>query len=139
ETLADLEAHGAKTIALDVTSSQISFLPVMTMHAKSGFTSGQVDYLVNNTGFGQGDAIEEVSPIEVLAQFNTDFFGLASHLNCMPNDPYVNTTNTFPPHFRSWKAGTIVNISSEVTCNPNPGASIYCASKTAVNAVSDTW
>jgi NAD(P)-dependent dehydrogenase (short-subunit alcohol dehydrogenase family) len=40
--------------------------------------SGQIDYLVNNAGVAQGGAIEEVSPTEALAQFNTNFFGLVS-------------------------------------------------------------
>ncbi|KAF7345795.1 Short-chain oxidoreductase [Mycena venus] len=124
ETLADLEARGAKAIALDVTSS-VEDLAAFAVKAIAVY--GQVDFLVNNAGFGQGGAIEEVSPIEALAQFNTNFFGL------------VNTTNVFLPHFRSRKAGTIVNISSEITYNPNPGAGMYCASKAAVNAVSDTW
>lgn len=35
--------------------------------------------------------------------------------------------------------GTLVNLSSEITCHPLPGAGLYCASKAAVDAVSDTW
>lgn len=51
----------------------------------------------------------------------------------------VNTTNAFLPHFRSRRVGTLVNLSSEITCHPLPGAGLYCASKAAVDAVSDTW
>jgi short-subunit dehydrogenase len=38
----------------------------------------QVDHLVNNAGVAQSGAIEEVSPEEALAQFNTNVFGLVS-------------------------------------------------------------
>ncbi|KAF7354291.1 Short-chain dehydrogenase reductase sdr [Mycena venus] len=107
ETVSDLEKRGAKTLAIAI--------------------YGQVDYLVNNAGYAQGGAIEEVTPGEALAQFNTNFFGL------------VNTTNAFLPHLRSRRAGTLVNISSEVTCTGLPGAGIYAASKAAITAVSDTW
>ncbi|KAJ6553195.1 dehydrogenase [Mycena capillaripes] len=124
ETLVDLEASGAKTLALDVTSSVEELAAVA---AKAIAIYGQVDYLVNNAGFAQGGALEELSPAEVLGQFNTNFFGL------------LNTTNAFLSHFRSRWSGTLVNISSEITATAIPGAGIYCASKGAVEGLSDTW
>lgn len=75
----------------------------------------------------QSGAIEEVSPSEALRQFNTNFFGL------------VSTTNAFLPHFRDRRAGTIVNISSQGSALGTPGGGIYCASKAAVDAASDSW
>lgn len=89
--------------------------------------SGQVDYLINNAGFLQGGAIEENTPEENLAQFNTNFFGV------------INVTNAFLPHFRARKQGTIVNISSQGALLCIPGAGIYCASKAALDATSETW
>jgi len=61
---------------------------------------GQIDILVNNAGWLLGGAIEEITPEEVKAQFDTNFFGV------------INVTNAFLPHLRSRKTGTIVNISS---------------------------
>ncbi|KAJ7918896.1 hypothetical protein B0H13DRAFT_1606821, partial [Mycena leptocephala] len=110
EKLDDLENRGAKTLPLDVTWSI------------ENLVAFAVDYLANNAGYAQGGAIEEVSPKEALEQFNTNFFGL------------VNTTNAFLPHFHSRRAGTLVNLSSEITCHPLPGAGLYCASKAALDA-----
>ncbi|KAJ7671421.1 putative short-chain oxidoreductase [Mycena polygramma] len=88
---------------------------------------GQVDYLINNAGYIQGGAIEEVSPAQAIAQFNTNVFGL------------VNTTNAFLPHFRARRAGTLVNISSMSPMLVTPGSGWYAASKGALDALSDTW
>ncbi|KAK6988708.1 short-chain dehydrogenase reductase sdr [Favolaschia claudopus] len=124
EKLAGLEERGAKALALDVTWS-VSALAAFAAEAIALY--GQVDYLVNNAGYGAGGAIEEVSADELLAQFNTNVFGL------------INTTNAFLPHFRARKSGTLVNFSSEASCIATPGAGAYGASKAAVNAISDTW
>jgi NAD(P)-dependent dehydrogenase (short-subunit alcohol dehydrogenase family) len=75
----------------------------------------------------QGGAIEENNPEENLAQFNTNVFGV------------INVTNAFLPHWRARKQGTIVNVSSQGAMMYIPGAGIYCASKAAVDALSDTW
>ncbi|KAF7336130.1 Short-chain dehydrogenase reductase sdr [Mycena venus] len=124
DTLTDLETRGAKILELDVTSS---VRDLAAFAEKAIAVYGQVDYLINNAGFAQSGAIEEVSPEEALTQFNTNFFGL------------VNTTNAFLPHFRSRRAGTLVNFSSEITCTTLPGIGMYSATKAAVDAVSDTW
>ncbi|KAJ7660327.1 putative short-chain oxidoreductase [Mycena polygramma] len=124
ETLTALESLGAKALALDVTSTPT----VLSEFAKSAIAIyGQVDYIVNNAGFIQAGAVEEVSPTEALAQFNTNFFGL------------VNTTVAFLPHLRARRTGTLVNISSQGSCLGTPGGGLYCASKAAVDAISDTW
>ncbi|KAJ7726829.1 dehydrogenase [Mycena maculata] len=124
ETLIEVENLGAKILGLDVTWS---VQDLAAFAAKATAIYGQVDYLINNAGFGQAGAIEEVSHEEALRQFNTNFFGL------------VNTTSAFLPHFRGRRAGTLVHISSEVTSTAVPGIGIYTASKAAVDAVSDTW
>jgi NAD(P)-dependent dehydrogenase (short-subunit alcohol dehydrogenase family) len=82
---------------------------------------------VNNAGFVSAGAIEEFSRADALRQFNTNFFGL------------ISTTNAFLPHFRQRKSGTIVNIGSHGSIAPVPGGGLYCASKAAVDALSDTW
>ncbi|KAJ7660206.1 hypothetical protein DFH06DRAFT_1089532 [Mycena polygramma] len=124
ESITSLEASGAKTLALDVTWSVQELAAVA---AKAIVIYGQIDYLINNAGYAQGGAIEEVSPEEVLEQFNTNCFGL------------MNTTNAFLPHFHARRTGTIVNISSEIVATGVPGAGLYAATKAAVDAISDTW
>ncbi|KAJ7609997.1 hypothetical protein DFH06DRAFT_1485669 [Mycena polygramma] len=113
ETLAALESLGAKTLALDVTSTPAALQEFATS-AIAIF--GQVDYLVNNAGYLQGGAIEEVSPAQAFAQFNTNVFGL------------VNTTNAFLPHFRARRP--LMGM---------PGVGWYAASKGALDVLSDTW
>ncbi|KAJ7346334.1 putative short-chain oxidoreductase [Mycena albidolilacea] len=124
DTLAALREKGAKTMKLDVTASAEE-LRQFASDAISLF--GRVDYLINNAGFLQGGAIEENNPEENLAQFNTNVFGV------------INVTNAFLPHWRARKQGTIVNVSSQGAMMCIPGAGIYCASKAALDALSDTW
>ncbi|KAJ7131888.1 putative short-chain oxidoreductase [Mycena crocata] len=124
ETLASLEEAGAKALKLDVTSSTDE-LKAFAQEVVSIF--GRVDYLINNAGFLQGGAVEENTAEENLGQFNTNFFGV------------INVTNAFLPHFRERKQGTIVNISSQGAFLCIPGGGIYCASKAALDAISDTW
>ncbi|KAJ7336732.1 putative oxidoreductase,short chain dehydrogenase [Mycena albidolilacea] len=124
EALAALKEKGADILQLDVTAplSKIS-----AFVAEAWKIHGHVDFLVNNAGYLQGGAIEENTPEEVLLQFNTNVFGL------------LNTTNAFLPYFRARRAGTIVNISSQGGSLNLTGAGIYCASKAAVDSLSDTW
>ncbi|KAJ7233271.1 putative short-chain oxidoreductase [Mycena haematopus] len=144
ETLSSLNEKGAKTLKLDVTASPeelrqfasnaisllsvpIAFVPFLQTCLNCSSISGRIDYLVNNAGYLQGGAIEETTPEENLAQFNTNFFGV------------INLTNAFLPHWRTRKHGTIVNVSSQGAMLCIPGAGIYCASKAALDALSDTW
>jgi NAD(P)-dependent dehydrogenase (short-subunit alcohol dehydrogenase family) len=142
ETLAALKEKGADILQLDVTAppSKISAFAAeawkiqcvlchrFSKHVDStSFSSGHVDFLVNNAGYLQGGAIEENTSEEVLLQFHTNVFGL------------LNTTNAFLPYFRARRAGTIVNISSQGGSLNLTGVGIYCASKAAVDSLSDTW
>ncbi|KAF8142901.1 putative short-chain oxidoreductase [Mycena galopus ATCC 62051] len=124
ETLASLSEKGAKTLKLDVTVSAEE-LKQFASNAISLF--GRVDFLINNAGFLQGGAIEENTPEENMAQFTTNFFGI------------INLTNVFLPHWRARKTGTIVNVSSQGAMLCIPGVGIYCATKAALDALSDTW
>ncbi|KAJ7611423.1 putative short-chain oxidoreductase [Mycena polygramma] len=124
ESLAALKEQGAETLQLDVTAP----LSELATFAKTAWDIyGQVDFLINNAGYLQGGAIEENTPEDTLAQFNTNVFGL------------LNTTTAFLPYFRHRRAGMIVNISSQGGSLNMVGAGIYCASKAAVDSLSDTW
>ncbi|KAK7007606.1 short-chain dehydrogenase/reductase family protein [Favolaschia claudopus] len=124
EALADLQTAGADTLQLDVTAPPNQ---LATFAEKAWKIHGQIDILINNAGYLLGGAIEEGTPSEVQAQYNTNLFGL------------LNTTNAFLPYFRSKKAGLIVNNSSQGGCLNMAGAGLYCSTKAAVDSLSDCW
>ncbi|KAF5393148.1 hypothetical protein D9757_001324 [Collybiopsis confluens] len=124
EAIADLKEKGAETLLLDV-SDKPDELEKFAEKAISAF--GQVHILVNNAGYLLGGAIEENTPEEIQAQFDTNFFSV------------INVTNAFMPHFRSQRTGTIVNISSQGSYLAISGAGIYSATKAALDCLTQTW
>ena len=86
---------------------------------------GRIDVLVNNAGYGLLGAIEEASAAEVASLFQTNVFGL------------LNVTRALLPLLRKQGSGHIVNISSIGGCAAGAGWGIYCATKLAIEAVSE--
>ena len=87
---------------------------------------GGIDVLVNNAGYGQFGAVEEVSDREARNNFDINLFGL------------LNVTRAVLPSMRAQKSGNIFNISSAGGfVGGFPGAGIYCATKFAVAGMSE--
>jgi NAD(P)-dependent dehydrogenase (short-subunit alcohol dehydrogenase family) len=86
---------------------------------------GQIDVLVNNAGYGQFGPFEEASQEEVETQFRVNVFGT------------MHVTRAVLPTMRAQKSGRIFNISSVAGLKGGAMASLYCASKFAMEGWSE--
>ena len=88
--------------------------------------TGRIDVLVNNAGYGLIGAAEETSDAETRKLFETNFFGL------------LNVTKAVLPHMRAARRGQVVNFSSLAGIMGIPGVSLYCATKFAVEGLTES-
>jgi NAD(P)-dependent dehydrogenase (short-subunit alcohol dehydrogenase family) len=121
DAIADLEARGCRVLALDVTDESSMQAAVGTVCDEHG----AVGALVNNAGYSQSGAVEDVPLDEVRRQFETNVFGL------------IRMCQLVLPGMRAQGYGRIVNVSSMGANFTFPGGGIYHATKYAVEAISD--
>ncbi|HVZ71063.1 MAG TPA: SDR family oxidoreductase [Polyangia bacterium] len=114
--------EGVEPVALDV-GDQAS---VDACVADVGARAGHIDVLVNNAGYLLAGAVEEATPDEARALFDTNYFGV------------VRMTRAVLPQMRARRAGTIVTISSLAGRVPAPFWGHYNASKFAVEGLMET-
>jgi NAD(P)-dependent dehydrogenase (short-subunit alcohol dehydrogenase family) len=105
-----------KLYALDVTDE--SSIQKAVTAAIADF--GHIDVIVNNAGYGAVGIFEAASAEQIKRQFDTNVFGV------------MNVTRAILPHFRSRKAGTIVNVTSMGGRLTFPIYSVYHGTKWAV-------
>ena len=86
---------------------------------------GKIDVAVNNAGRSVYGAVEEVSIEEAQAVFQTNVFGVMA------------VTQAVLPHFRSVGGGTLINVSSGCGLYAIAGIGIYCASKFALEGMTE--
>ena len=122
-TLADLVGKYGDSIAalkLDVTDKAAVGAAVAGTHERFG----RLDVVVNNAGYGQFGAIEEISEEEARAQMETNVFGA------------LWVTQAALPVMRAQGSGHIIQISSIGGVNAFPNIGMYHASKWALEGFS---
>ncbi|MBC9932232.1 oxidoreductase [Chitinophaga qingshengii] len=88
---------------------------------------GRVDVVVNNAGYGIVGSLEELTDQEARANFDINVFGT------------LNVVRKAMPYFRAQHSGHIFNVSSIAGFTGNfPGFGIYCATKFAVDGLSES-
>jgi NAD(P)-dependent dehydrogenase (short-subunit alcohol dehydrogenase family) len=121
ESLAYLARLGARTVGLDVTDEPSMRRVVADIVSEHG----RVGALVNNAGYGEYGAIEEVPVDRIRRQFETNVIGLARMCQLVL------------PSMRAAGRGRIVNIGSMGGRLTFPFGGYYHATKHALEAFSD--
>lgn len=88
--------------------------------------AGRIDALVNNAGFAQLGAVEDLSATVLRRQFDVNVFGP------------IQLCQEVVPIMRAQGSGRIVNVSSLAGRISTPFLGAYCASKFALEAFSDS-
>lgn len=120
--LDSLRNEGFQPIELDISDSDsVEYAAKEIMELSHGVMGA----IVNNAGYAQPGALEDLSRSAMRKQFETNVFGT------------LDFTNRFIPAFRKQKCGRIVLLSSVVGRVVIPFIGAYCASKFAVEAMGD--
>lgn len=122
EDLERLRAEGFEAVALDLSDAESVRAAVDEVLQVTG---GVLGALVNNAGYGQPGALEDLSREDLRMQLDVNVVGLQ------------DLTNRLIPVFRRQGWGRIVNVSSVAGRLPLPLLGAYSVSKHALEAMSD--
>jgi NAD(P)-dependent dehydrogenase (short-subunit alcohol dehydrogenase family) len=114
--------EGAHPVTLDVTDAGQREAAVTETIERCG----RIDVLVNNAGRTQVGAVEETTDEELRALFDLHFFAPAA------------LTRLVLPHMRRQGSGAIVQMSSVGGQVTAPGFGAYCATKFALEGLTET-
>jgi NAD(P)-dependent dehydrogenase (short-subunit alcohol dehydrogenase family) len=121
DRLEEIRAAGGRILALDVTDEASISAAVHRILDEQG----RIDALINNAGYGQYGALEDVPVAEGRRQMETNLFGAARLIQlCLPA-------------MRAQGRGRIINISSIGGKLATPMGGWYHASKFALEGYSD--
>jgi len=118
-----LQSLGCEALLMDVNDSLSVHNAFKSLMKK---TDGHLDVLINNAGYGQAGALEDITRDVMRQQFETNVFGL------------MELTRLCIPVFRKQGQGRIINISSLLGLVSMPFRGAYNASKYAVEGLCDT-
>lgn len=119
ESLAPGRAH-----AVEVDLARAGDIPTAIEPAVARL--GGIDVLVNNAGYCLEGAVEELGAAEIEDLFAVNVFAPLA------------TQRAVLPHMRAAGGGRIINISSMAALQSYPGMGLYCASKSALSALTDS-
>jgi 3-oxoacyl-[acyl-carrier protein] reductase len=118
--VAEIVGKGGKAVAVQANVAKQPEIQRLFAEAKKAF--GQLDILVNNAGLYEYTPLENVTAEHFHKLFDLNVLGL------------ILTSQEAVKHFGP-AGGSIVNISSVVSTSCPPNASVYSATKAAVDAV----
>jgi NAD(P)-dependent dehydrogenase (short-subunit alcohol dehydrogenase family) len=115
--------EGFFPLAVDIkTESSVQNAIAATIHH-----FGRIDVVVNNAGYGLVGSLEELTDQESHDNFDVNVFGT------------LNVIRSVMPYMREQRSGHIFNISSIGGFTGNfPGFGIYCATKFAVEGLTES-
>lgn len=114
-----IKDNGGKAVAVQANVADPA--EVQRLFAETKKAYGHVDVLVNNAGIYEFSPLEAITPEHFHKQFNLNVLGLLLATQ--------EAVKLFPT-----TGGSVVNISSVVSTSPVPNASVYSATKGAVDA-----
>ncbi len=117
--VSEIVGKGGSAIAVQADLSKPADIGRLFAEAKKAF--GHLDILVNNAGVYEFAPLEDVTPAHFHKLFDLNVLGL------------ILATQEAVKHFSS--GGSIINLSSVVSTASPPNASVYSATKAAVDAV----
>jgi 3-oxoacyl-[acyl-carrier protein] reductase len=118
--VSEITSKGGKAVAIQANVAKLSEIERLLADSKKAF--GKLDILVNNAGIYEFSPLENVTGEHFHKQFDLNVLGL------------VLTSKEAVKYF-SAEGGSIINISSAVSTFTPPNASVYSATKAAVDAV----
>ena len=121
QPLVTLYGKSVLPLALDVTDRTAAFEAV----AKGRDAFGRLDIVLNNAGYGQFGAVEELSEAEARAQIETNLFGA------------LWVTQAALPILRAQGSGHVLTVSSIGGIIGFPTGGSYTASKFVIEAMSE--
>ncbi|MBN3925114.1 glucose 1-dehydrogenase [Nostoc sp. NMS4] len=118
--VAEIVSKGGKAIAVQANVAKKAEIEHLFAETQQVF--GKLDILVNNAGIYEFSPIEDITEEHFHKHFNLNVLGL------------ILTSQQGVKHFGA-AGGSIINISSIVSTLTPPNASVYSATKAAVDAV----
>ncbi|KAG5644599.1 hypothetical protein DXG03_008077 [Asterophora parasitica] len=121
DTIGDFAYPSVEKLALDVNSDEA----VESVVQRIAAVEGRIDIAVNNAGFMSAGPLIDQTMEDIKANFDTNTFSI------------LRMAKAVVPLMAKRRSGLIVNIGSIVGEIATPWNGLYCASKAAVQSISD--